>query len=60
MIHMQYQGILLPEIQESSVQFVMISVLRVETKVVFISKPFQTPDKTIFDTGLCFNSVHAG
>ena len=50
MIHMQYQGLLLPEIQESSVQFVMISVLRVKTKVVFISKPFQTPDKKIFDT----------
>ena len=47
MIHMQYQGLLLPEIQESSVQFVMIGVLRVKTKAVFISKPFQTPDKKI-------------
>ena len=31
MIHMQYQGLLLPEIQESNVQFVMIGVLRVKT-----------------------------
>ena len=60
MIHMQYQGLLLPEIQESSVQFVMIGVLRVKTKGVFISKPFQTPDKKIFDTGVCYNSLHAG
>ena len=30
-------------------QFVMIDVLRVKIKVVFISKPFQTPDKKIFD-----------
>ena len=42
---MQYQGLLLPEIQESSVHFVMIGVLRVKTKAVFISKPCQTPDK---------------
>ena len=48
MIHMQYQGLLLPEIQESSVQFVMIGVLRVKTKAIFISKPFPTPDKKIF------------
>ena len=27
MIHRQYQGLLLPEIQESSAQFVMISVM---------------------------------
>ena len=45
MIRMQYQGLLLPEILESNVQFVVIGVLRVETKAVFISKPFQTPDK---------------
>ena len=52
MIHMQYQGLLLPEIQES-VQFVMIGVLRVKTKAVFILKPFQTPDNKIFDTDVC-------
>ena len=56
MIHMQYQGLLLPEIQEI-VQFVMISVLRVKTKAVFI---FQTPDKKIFDTDVCYNPLHAG
>ena len=60
MIHMQYQGLLLPEIQEGSVQFVMIGVLRVKTKAVFISKPLQTPDKKIFDTDVCYNSLHAG
>ena len=41
---------LLPEIQESTVQFVIIGVLRVKIKAVFISKPFQTPDKKLFDT----------
>ena len=60
MIHMQYQGLLIPQIQESSVQFVMISVLRVKTKAVFISKHFQTPDKKIFDSDVCYNSLHAG
>ena len=60
MIHMQYQGLLLPEILESSVQFVMIGVLRVETKAVFISKPFQTPGKKFFDTNVCYNFLHAG
>ena len=59
MIHMQYQGLLLPEIQES-VQFVMIGVLRVKTIAVLISKPFQTPDKKIIDTDVCYNSLHAG
>ena len=39
----------LPEIQECKVQFVMIDVRRVKIKAVFISKPFQTPDKKIFD-----------
>ena len=47
MNHIQYQGLFLPEIQES-VQFVMIGVLSVKTKAVFTSKPFQTPDKKIF------------
>ena len=58
MIHMQYQDLLLPEIQES-IQFFMFGVLRVKTKAVFISKPFQTPDKKIFDTDVCYNSLHA-
>ena len=48
--------VLLPEIQES-VQFIMIGVLRVKAKAVFISKPFQTPDKKIFDTDVCYNSI---
>ena len=59
MNHVQYQGLLLPEIQES-VQFVMIDVLRVKTKAVFISKPFQTSDKKIFDIDFCYDSLHAG
>ena len=59
MIHMQYQGLLLPEVQES-VQFIMFGVLGVKTKAVFISKPFQTPGKKIFDTDVCYNSLHAG
>ena len=32
--------------------FVMIGVLRVKIKAVLISKPFQAPDKKIFDTEL--------
>ena len=52
MIHMQYQGLI------QSVGFVMIGVLRVKTKAVFISKPFQTPDKNIFDTDVCYNFLH--
>ena len=67
MSHMQYQALLLPEIQER-VQFVMIGVLRVKTKAVIISKPFQNSRleaielqiKKIFDTDVCYNSLHAG
>ena len=59
MTHMQYQGLILPEIHESE-QFVMTSVLRVKTKAVFISKHFQNTDKNISDTDVCYISLHAG
>ena len=59
MIHRQYQGLLLPEIQESSVQFDMIGVLRVKTKAYSFQslfklkiKRFLTPMFVIYIT-LC-------
>ena len=42
-------------------QFVMVGVLRVKIKAVFISKPFQTPNKKMFGTDVTYyNSLNAG
>ena len=46
---------------KSPVQFIMVGVLRVKIEAVFISKPFQTPNKKIFDTDVTYyNSLNAG